>query len=268
MNETSSKQFGPIRDDYAFFLDHSTEAEADLCAYAPHLHGLSMKDEPIRRLDFGWGDGGFTAKFLVRSRWPCERLWLALVEPDATYRQQAVDQLQAYTSHPVQAWPALPTHLNACFELILANHVLYYVPDIKSTLSTILGALATPGLLLTAMAGWASILAQYSRRCFDLLGKPFLFRTSEDLEAALAGLGEGYCAEEVHYELVFPDAEEHRLSIGRFLLGSDYEAVPRQAILEGFDPYSNAGKIAMLLVHKHFMVRRPVQGQELLKDQA
>jgi hypothetical protein len=145
---------------------------------------------------------------------------------------------------------------------------LYYVPDIKSTLSTILRAVATPGLLLIAMAGWASILAQYSRRCFDLLGKPFPFRTSEDLEAALAGLGEAYCAEEVHYELVFPDAEEHRLSIGRFLLGSDYEAVPREAILESFDPYSNAGKIAMPLVHQHFVVRRLIQGKELLEDQA
>jgi hypothetical protein len=52
------------------------------------------------------------------------------------------------------------------------------------------------------------------------------------------------------------------------LLGSEYEAVPRQAILEGFDPYSNAGKIAMPLVHKHFIVRRLIQGKELLEDQA
>jgi hypothetical protein len=61
MSATSSKHFGPIRNDYAFFLQHSTEAEADLCAYEPHLHGVSMKDEPIRMLDFGCGDGGFTA---------------------------------------------------------------------------------------------------------------------------------------------------------------------------------------------------------------
>jgi hypothetical protein len=46
MSEISSKHFGPIRDDYAFFLQHSTEAEADLRAYAPHLQGLFMGDEP------------------------------------------------------------------------------------------------------------------------------------------------------------------------------------------------------------------------------
>ena len=74
-------------------------------------------------------------------------------------------------------------------------------------------------------------------------------------EAALASLGRAYCAEDVHYELVFPDAEEYRLSIGRFLMGSDFGAVPRRAMLEGFDSYAHAGKIVMPVVHKHFMVR-------------
>jgi len=263
MSETSSKHFGSIRDDYAFILQHSTEAEADLRAYAPHLHGLAMGDESYRMLDFGCGDGSFTAKFLVQSRWLPERLWLAIVEPDATYRQQAVDRLQAFTPHPVQAWPEPPLHLNACFELILANHVLYYVRDLKGTLSAILHALATPGLFLAAMAGRANALAQFSRRCFDMLGKPFPFKTSEDVEIALAGLGEDYGAEEVHYELVFLDAEEHRLSMGRFLMGRDFDAVLRRVILAGFDPYSNAGKIAMQVVRKHFIVRRhmPRQGR-------
>jgi hypothetical protein len=61
MDETSSKHFGLIRDDYAFFLQHSMEAEAGLRAYAPHLQGLSMGDKPIRMLDFG----GFKSMPLV-----------------------------------------------------------------------------------------------------------------------------------------------------------------------------------------------------------
>jgi SAM-dependent methyltransferase len=255
MNGTSSEHFGPIHDDYAFFLQHSTEAEADLRAYAPHLQDLSMEDKLIRMLDFGCGDGGFTAEFLVRSGWSPERLWLSLVEPDATYRQQAVERLQACTPHSVQAWPELPPHLLACFDIILANHVLYFVPDLTHTLSAILRALATPGLFLTAMAGRANGLAQFCHRCFDLIGKAFPFWSCEDFEAAQASLSEAYSAEDVHYELAFADAEEHRLSIGRFLMGSDYDAVPRQDILEGFDPYASAGKIVLPLMHKHFMVR-------------
>jgi hypothetical protein len=121
-----------------FFQQYSTEAEADLCAYAPHLHGLSMGHSPIRMLDFGCGDGGFAAEFLGRSRFPQERLWLSLVEPDASY--------------------------------------------------------------------W------------------------------------------------------------RFLMGRKYHAIPRQALLECFDLYSHAGQIAMQLVHKHFMVRRPAIGRVLLEE--
>jgi SAM-dependent methyltransferase len=184
------------------------------------------------------------------------------VEPDATYRHQAIERLQAYTSRPVHAWEALPRHLCACFEVILANHVLYYVPDLKGTLSAILHALASPGLFLTAMAGRANSLAQVCRRCFDVLGKPFPFWTSEDVEVVLADLGEAYCAEEVHYTLAFPDVEENRLRMGRFLLGNDYDAVPRQVILEGFDPHAKGEQIAVQVVHKHFSVRHHMrQGQ-------
>ena len=72
----------------------------------------------------------------------------------------------------------------------------------------------------------------------------------------MVSLGEVYSAEDVHYELTFADAEEHRLCIGRFLMGGDYGAVPRQAILRGFDPYAHAGRIVMPLVHKHLTVWR------------
>jgi SAM-dependent methyltransferase len=156
----------------------------------------------------------------------------------------------------VRAWPALPSHLHSGFELILVNHVLYYVPDLEGTLSTLLRALATPGLFLTAMGGLDNALAQFCLRCFDVIGKPFPFRTAADYEATLAHLGEAYCKEDVQYECVFPDTEENRLSIGRFLLGSDYHVVPLQALLEGFDPHAHAGQIAMQPVHQHFIVRR------------
>ena len=263
MSQTSSKPFGPIRDAYAFFQQHATETEADIRAYLPHIHGVALGDSPLRLLDFGCGDGGFTAALLGSICLPPARLRLALVEPDDVYRHQAIAQLQPYSSQPVQAWPALPPHLHACFDLVVANHVLYYVPDLDGTLLALLGALATPGLFLAAMAGWANALAQLCRHCFDVLGKPFPFRTAEDCEAALARLGETYSTENVRYELVFQDAAENRVTMGRFLLGGDVHAVPRPALLQCFDLYAHAGQIAMQIVHQHFMVWRPGQGREL-----
>jgi SAM-dependent methyltransferase len=179
------------------------------------------------------------------------------------YRHQAIERLQPFTTQPVCAWPALPAHLHGCFDLVVANHVLYYVPDLHGTLSALLRTLATPGLFLAAMAGRANAMAQCCLRCFDVIGKPYPFHTSEDCEAALAGLGAAYCTEDVHYELVFPDAEENRLRMGRFLMGDDFHAVPRQAMLQCFDPYAHAGQIRMQLVHKHFMIRRHVQGRTM-----
>jgi len=256
MSQTSSKPFGPIRDAYAFFQQHATEIEADIRAYLPHIHGIAPGASPVRVLDFGCGDGGFTAALLGSLCLPPERLRLALVEPDGVYRHRAVEQLQPCSNQPVRVWPALPPDLHACFDLVMANHVLYYVPDLHGTLSALLSALATPGLLLAAMAGRANAMAQLCRHCFDLLGKPFPFHTAEDCEAALARLGAAYDTEDVYYELVFPDAEDNRLRMGRFLLGDDFHAVPRPALLQCFDPYAYAGQIAMHLVHHHFMVRR------------
>src|SRR5262249_21738488 len=145
---------------------------------------------------------------------------------------------------------------NACFDLVVANHVLYYVPDLDRTLQDLLYTLATPGLFLTAMSGQSNAMAQFCLRCFDLLGKPFPYYTAEACEAALTALGEAYCTEDIHYELVFPDTEEHRLTMGRFLMGGDFHALPRPALLQGFDSYMLAGQIAMQLVHTHVIVRR------------
>ena len=256
MSQTSSKPFEPIRDAYVFFQQHATETEADIRAYLPHILGMTRGDSPLRLLDFGCGDGGVTAALLGSLCLPPERLRLALVEPDDVYRHQAIEQLQPYSTQPVQAWSALSPHLHACFDLVVANHVLYYVPDLHGTLVTLLGTLATPGLLLAAMAERTNAMAQLCRQCFDLLGKPFPFHTAEDCEATLTRLGAAYGTEAVHYELIFPDVEDNRLRMGRFLLGGDIHAVPRPALLQCFDPYAHAGQIAMQLVHQHFIVWR------------
>jgi len=152
MNQSSSKPFAPIRDAYAFFLQHGTEVEADIRAYLPHLPHLTATDRALRMLDFGCGDGAFGAALLGHLRWPATRLQLTLLEPDTVYRQQAVARLQSYSTQPVQAWPALPPALQASFDLVLANHVLYYVPDLDGTLTALHYALAPAGLFLTAIA--------------------------------------------------------------------------------------------------------------------
>src|SRR5215813_5071187 len=116
MRVTSSKNFGPIRDDYLFFEEHATEAAEDLHAYMLHVHALVTQSGPIRMLDFGSGSGRFAGQFLALARFPRERLWLSLVEPEEGYRRQALAHLQPFTAHPVQAWPVLPPDLEGVLE--------------------------------------------------------------------------------------------------------------------------------------------------------
>ena len=256
MNPGSSKPFGPIRSDYAFFQAHATEAAEDLRAYLPHLAPLAAGDGPVEVLDFGCGDGGFSAEFLARCPVPPRGLHLSLVEPDDAYRRRACERLAPLSARPVRAWPSLPPDPGNAFDLVLANHVLYYVTDLGGTLAALLRSLSARGLLLTAMAGQANGLIQFWVRCFALIGKPVPFHVAEDLRAALDRLGESYSAEEVRYELAFPDCEDNRLSILRFLLGSYFNEVPRRAMLGLFDPYAGRGRVSMRLAHEHFVGRR------------
>ncbi len=255
MTSTSTKEFGPIRSDYTFFEDHANEAAEDVRAYMPHVQPLATANRPIRMLDFGCGEGRLLLRFLESAEFPSENLSLSLVEPDDVYRRQAVERLQPLTTHPINAWPEIPSELGARFDLVLANHVFYYVSNLDDVVATIHGALAPSGLFLAAIAGPRNTLIQFWNHCFALIGKPVPYNTAEDFELALERQKVVYCKEEVQYELAFPDAEENRLSICRFLMGSYYPEVPRQAMVDLFNPYALDGKIAMSITHEHFVVR-------------
>lgn len=256
MNVTGSKSFWPIHDDYLFFQEQSTEADEDLRSYMPHVHALATGSGSIRMLDFGSGSGRFTCQFLGLAGLPSDRLRLSLVEPDEEYRQQAIEQLQPFTVHPVQTWPALPPHSDACFDLVLANHVFYYVPDLDEVLASLLRALTPSGLFLAAMAGKRNTLIQFATYCFALINMPYPYHTAEDLEASLDMQGEVYRKQAMHYELAFPDAEENRLKVMRFLMADYFDEIPRQPMADLFSPYAQTGRIVIKTGHEQFVIQR------------
>ncbi|MEQ8786591.1 MAG: class I SAM-dependent methyltransferase [Pirellulaceae bacterium] len=259
MTSGSSKDFGPIREDYAFFEDHATEAAQDARAYAVHVRALPKHSRPIPMLDIGCGEGRFSSRFLEACGLPADRLRLTLVEPDEVYRRRAVERLERLTAHPVSAWPAMPAELDGRFDLVLANHVFYYVTNLDEVVGAIRRLLAPAGLFLAAMAGQNNLLIQFWNHCFGLLGKPVPFHTGEDFAAALSRCGIGYLRKEVSYTLEFPDAEENRLRILRFLLGSHFADVPRPPMLELFDPHAEDGRIVMRITHDHYILRGAVR---------
>jgi trans-aconitate 2-methyltransferase len=253
----TSKDFAPIQADYAFFEDHATEAAADVAGYAPHVRPLAAAGGPVRVLDFGCGSGRFSARFLTAAGFGRDQLHLTLVEPVADYRPRAVAAVSAFTAHPVAAWPALPDVPAPGFDLILANHCLYYVPDLDAALAGLLGRLAAGGVLLAACAGGRNVLVQFWQRGYARLGEPVPSYTGDDLAAALTRRSARFTTHDVWYELAFADTEENRAKIIRFLFGKDAPRLPRAEALGYFDPFAAGGRVRLRVVHEQFVVRTP-----------
>jgi SAM-dependent methyltransferase len=252
---TTTKDFAPIQGDYEFFMDNSSEAEADLEGYMEDVPPFPVDPaSPFRMLDFGCGPGNFTARFLTRAGWPADRLGLALVEPVEDYRQLAVERLGGLARPPVEAWKELPTAEVAAFDFILSNHVCYYVTDLHARLAALIKGLKPGGIFLAAIAGCENTLVDFWFRGFALVGQPVPYNTGEDFERALVDLGARYSRKEVSYDLTFPDSEENRLRILRFLLSNHLERIPREAALGFFDPHVRGGRVEIRTGNYQFRV--------------
>jgi trans-aconitate 2-methyltransferase len=215
MSNNPEKDFGPIAEDYAFFETHATEAEQDARAYVVSLAGLVPAEGVIRLLDFGCGSGSFTARFPA----------------------------------------ALADGIAEGFDVVLANHVFYYVPELRSQLARLIDSLTSSGVLVTAIAPRTNALIQIWIAGFRLLGCEIPYNTSEDVESALQVLGAEYQKRKVAYELTFPDTEENRMRILRFLLADHLAKMPHRPLLEWFDRFSSAGAINIRTASDHFTIR-------------
>lgn len=255
MKNHSGKDFGPIADDYAFFEEHATEAEQDLRAYQECLRELAPARGTVRMLDFGCGSGTVTARFLQQAGWPPARVQLTLVEPVESARRQARARLAGLTQVPLVESAALAAGSVGCFDVILANHVLYYVPDLEGQLARLLAALSASGLFVTAIAARTNALIEFWMAGFRWLGREIPYHTAEDVEVALRKLGANYRRQPVAYELTFPDTEENRRRILRFLLADYLTQLPPRPLLELFDQYHHAGRILIRTTSDHFTIR-------------
>src|SRR5262245_58333469 len=237
MTKNPAKDFGPIADDYAFFEEYSTEGEQDARAYVERLAGIVPAEGMIRLLDFGCGSGTFTARFLNQAGWPPARLRLTLVEPVESARRQAVARLARHTEHPVADSAALPGDVIASFDVVLANHALYYVPELQNQLAGLIGALTPSGVFVTAIAGRTNALIEFWKAGFGLLGREIPYNLAEDVEAALRELKAEYQKQQVAYEVTFADTEENRMRILRFLLAEHLAQMSHRPLLDLFDQY-------------------------------
>lgn len=255
MSDNPAKDFGAIADDYSFFEQYATEAQADVRAYAEELRGRLPATGLVRMLDFGCGTGTFTARFLDELGWPAERVALTLVEPVESVRRQAVERLASRSGAPIAESATLPTAGAGPFDLILANHVFYYVPHLRAELAKLVGSLAVGGTFVTAIAGRSNALIQFWIAAFRELGRDVPYHVAEDVEGALQALGASYAKRSAKYELVFEDSEANRMRILRFLLADYLPLLPREFLLGLFDRYVGEGRVEIRTASEHYSAR-------------
>ncbi len=237
-------------------MEHASEAAADLESYLSYLAPLAGTSRSIHLLDFGCGDGSFLAGLLSRAGFEPQRLILSLVEPDAVYLAQASSRIKVFSRHPVSAWRVLPTAQHLAFDLILSNHVFYYVKDIRGTLEQLLRTLAIDGCLLISMADRDNLLAQIIARGFDSLQEAVPYYYAADLEWALKTLSQDYKKQELYYQVTFPDLKENRLKLLRFLLGEHLARMEQKKSLSLLDPYAAGGRISINTWHYQFVIKK------------
>jgi trans-aconitate 2-methyltransferase len=255
MSKQPAKDFGPIAEDYAFFETHTTEAAEDARAYLERLRDVVPATGPVRMLDFGCGSGNFTERFLTLADWSPQRLELTLVEPVDMWRRSAVERLGKWTAKPIENTATLPSDAVDGFDVILANHCLYYVTDLRGQLERLIAVLATSGVFVAAIAAMSNALMEVWTVGFGLLGVEIPYYSSEDVETALKELDAEYDKQPVAYELTFPDTEENRLRILRFLLADHLARMPQQPPLDVFDRYRRGGQIEIATGSDHYAIR-------------
>ncbi len=256
-----SKDFGLIADDYAFFMTHATEAEHDAADYARELAGFAEGRSSVRMLDFGSGGGEFTERLLKKLAWPAENLALHLVEPVESQRAESVKRLQKYATcseagAPAIATSARPPDANSVkpFDVIVSNHALYYVNDLAETVRGLVGLMAPGGKLLAAMASWQNTLMRLWQLGFGLIDQPVPYYAADDLTAELSHLEVPFRTSKSHYELRFPDSEQNRLRMLRFLLAEHLDEMPQDELLAFFDQYAKGGEIVIRTWSEHVVV--------------
>jgi len=249
-----AKDFGAIETDYVFFMSHATEAKSDVQLYVRQLAGFAEGRSTIHLLDFGCGTGEFSRQLLETLTWPTSSLYLTLFEPVDHQQEIAAQTLSRFSDYAVASLGEASFDQRPIFDVILSNHVLYYAEDLGQTITQLLERLHPAGKMLLAIAGLDNALIQLWKAGFESIGQPIPFYVAEDVETTLEGHGVRIDKSPSHYQLRFPDSEENRWKILRFLFDDYLRQIPHEPLLEHFDQFQCDDHIQIDTFSEHFVV--------------
>jgi SAM-dependent methyltransferase len=246
------KSFDHIHEDYLFFGRHSTEGNELAKTMLPILCERA-KGERLRWLDFGCGSGEFFRGLLAALDRPAATTDLALVDVDRGYLEEAREKVAGFTAGEVAAATS-PEELEGAFDLITSKHALYYVKDLRSTLRALGGLLKPGGLALFILGGKENHLSGLWESAYAARNLPVPYYRAEDLACEIEAAGFPFETRRVTSTLRFPDSQENRLKILRFLFAGNSAGLTPESLLPLLDPMKQDGDIVIGSICSLFLV--------------
>lgn len=235
------KDFGKIENEYDFFVRNCDEQINNLRDLRDILNGLTDKDN-ISILDYGGGDGDFLSKLINKSASYNE---IIMLEPCSNYKKCAINNLNPHKVSFVKRLKDVPTNLK--FDLIIANHVLYYVNDLSKTIFSLTKLLNTDGKLVINLANKNNETAAMTHFFFSKINKPNPFYFFEDVECYCSNRNIKQISKISNSTLKFEISDNNIISIAKFIFGDYYKQFKEHELIEYMKRFKDGGFIKIKL---------------------
>jgi len=231
-----TNQFQAVEDDFAFFLEHTDEIAREIPLYRESLLAL-LPPAGARMMEYGPGTGSMLKNILsgpgLENLLP--RLEAVLAEPSPAFREQCRLNLSGLGLKRLEIFPFVADYLETpdaehSLDLILTNHVFYYVDVFPAEFALLLKALKPGGHIVGALGDPGHPLLKVYEANWDKWGVVKHRRHPSEILQAFRASGLNIETRLVSSALEFPDTPENRLKMHRFLLVES----------GGFDPESLA----------------------------
>jgi SAM-dependent methyltransferase len=189
---------------------------------------------------------------------------LVLLEPVGAQLREAERRLAPLASRVVAAGPDIEGTTTDRFDLIIANHSLYYVAEPAATAAGLPQRLAPGGRVIAALLDHGNALAGIWKAGYAAANMRFPFMLAEQLEAILDRLGCALERKAISYEIAFPDREDAKRRILRFLLGADLEHLSTTQVNALFEPYRHGEMVRIATTYPHLVAERAVERKSSL----
>ncbi|KPJ68092.1 MAG: hypothetical protein AMJ43_01425 [Coxiella sp. DG_40] len=245
----SRKDFTSIISEYTFFQEHSTEHKSILCQMKTKFKSADyLKKNGIRILDFGGGDGELLKDLYKQCNLAEFSPFLYLLEPVEKYQNEARDKLIKEGYEGLKILSKIEECEDNSLDLILVNHVLYYVKDLNETVTKLLNKLNSNGKLWIVIGNDKNTLIKLWKEIFVRFMEDSPYFLKEDLEKVLTGKEVCILESEVNSIFEFENTVENRGKMMRFLLGKYATLIKDEVIRKMTESYEKGNHLKLPLV--------------------